>query len=62
MFLSAFFMLAPMQRLHGYHAKLTEDFSMAIPHASGFALAAMIHTPVAFLSIKLNCFLIELVM
>jgi len=43
-----------MQRPHGYHTKLTEDFSMAIPRASGFASAAMTHTPFAFLSIKLN--------
>jgi len=43
-----------MQRPHGYHTKLAEDFSMAIPRASGFASAAMTHTPFAFLSIKLD--------
>jgi len=56
MFSSAFFMLAHMQHPHEYHTKLAEDFSMAIPRASGFASAAMVRTPFAFLSIKLNCF------
>jgi len=40
MFSSAFFMLAHMQCPHGYHMELAKDFSMAIPCASGFALAA----------------------
>jgi len=55
-FLSAFFMLACMQRPHEYHTELAEDFSMAIPRASGFALAVTIRTPFAFLSIKLDHF------
>jgi len=49
-------MLAHMQRPHGYYTELAEDFSMAIPRSSGFALAAMVHMPFAFLSIKLNHF------
>jgi len=56
MFSSAFFTLAHMQHPHGYHTKLAKDFSMAIPRASGFVLAAMIRTPFAFLSIKLDHF------
>jgi len=45
-----------MQRPHGYHTELAEDFSMAILRFSGFASAAMVCTPFAFLSIKLDCF------
>jgi len=56
MFSSAFFMLAHMQRPHGYHTELAEDFSMAFPHSSIFAPAVTIRATHAFLSIKLNRF------
>jgi len=45
-----------MQHLHGYHTELAKDFSMAIPRSSGFASAAMVCMPFAFLSIKLDRF------
>jgi len=45
-----------MQRLHGYHTELAEDFSMAFPRSSVFAPAMTIRATLAFLSIKLNRF------